>query len=200
MPAARTSIPGIVIGIVTDNDDPEKLGRVRVQYPWLGDEAESYWARLARPAAGKDHGFLWVPQSGDEVAVAFEHGDVAHPIVIGSLWNGVDKPPAQMMDGLFDDGKVKRTATVSPGGHKIITYEDPGDSGMMLITENKGFRLILGQSDKRLKLYSEGKLEIIATGDLEMKVDGAIKIEAGKTIDIKANSNLTVKGAKVAIN
>ena len=79
-------LPGLVEAVVIDNVDPEKLGRVKVKYPWLGDDAESHWARVARPSAGKDYGFLWFPDSHEEVLVAFEHGDLAYPIVIGSLW------------------------------------------------------------------------------------------------------------------
>lgn len=199
-PVARTSIPGVVIGIVTDNNDPERLGRVRVKFPWLADEAESYWARLATPSAGKDHGFIWIPESGDEVAVAFQQGDIAFPIVVGSLWNGQAKPPSQLMDNLVDDGKVTRQALVSPGGHKIIFYDKPDDAGMMIITEDKSVRIVLGQSDKRMHIYCEGKLAITSTGDIVMKADGAIKMDAGKTIDINASGNATLKGAKVAIN
>lgn len=198
--AARSSIPGIVIGIVSDNKDDEGLGRVKVKFPWLADDAESWWARIATFGARKDTGVMWFPQVDDEVVVAFEHGDIAHPIVIGSLWNGAAKPPSKMLDGLFDNGKVKRTSITSPGKHKIITYDTPDDAGIMLITENNGFRLLLDQSGKRVKLHSEGKLQIVATGDLEIKADGAIKLEAGKTVDIKASANMTIKGAKVAIN
>lgn len=199
-PAARTSIPGIVIGIVEDNDDPLAQGRVQVRYPWLADDATSWWARVATFGARKDQGMVWIPQKDDEVVVAFEHGDIDHPIVVGSLWNGVDTPPAEMMDGLFDGGKVKRTSIVSPGSHKIVTYDTRDDAGMMFITEDGGYRLLLDQSGKRVKLHSEGKLEIHAAGDLEIKVDGAIKIEAGSSLDLKSSANMTIKGAKVAIN
>ena len=198
--AGRASLPGIAIGVVTDNDDPQKMARVRVCYPWLGDDAESYWARLATPSAGKHHGFAWIPEVGDEVVVAFEHGDVAFPIVVGSLWNGTAPPHPRLMDNLFDKGKVKRHAITSPGGHAIVTYDAQGDAGMMLITDDKSIRIILGQSEKLLRLYSSSKIQLEAGGDLEIKARGAIKIEAGTTLDLKANGNATLKGAKVAIN
>jgi phage protein D len=200
VPVSRMSIPGVVTGIVTDNDDPESMGRVRVQYPWMGDEAESYWARLATTGAGKEHGVIWIPEVGDEVLVAFEHGDVAYPIVVGSLWNGKDTPPPKMIDGLFDDGKVKRSAIVSRAGHKLMFYEADDDSGIMLITEDTNFRIVLGQSDKRMVIYSDGKMKITSSGDLEIKSDGAIKLEAGTTLDLKSGGNATLKGATVAIN
>ena len=58
---------------------PGRAGRVKVKFPWLADDAVSYWARLAAPGAGKDTGVIWVPQVNDEVLVAFEHGDMRPP-------------------------------------------------------------------------------------------------------------------------
>ena len=64
----------------------------RCKYPWLADDAESWWARH-RDAGGRErHGVIWMPEVGDEVLVAFEFGDVRRPLVLGGLWNGQDKP------------------------------------------------------------------------------------------------------------
>ena len=82
----------VVIGLVTKNDDPEKLGRVRVKYPALGDDTEGWWARIASPNAGTSRGLLMMPQVGDEVVIGFEHDDVHKPYVLGSLWNGTAQP------------------------------------------------------------------------------------------------------------
>ena len=87
---------------MTQNDDPDELGRVRVKYPALGDETEGWWARVAAPGAGKDRGLLMMPLVGDEVLVGFEHGDARRPFVLGSLWNGEDKPGELVQtDGSF---------------------------------------------------------------------------------------------------
>ncbi len=200
VPVGRTSIPGVVIGVVTDNDDPDKLGRVKVQYPWLGDEAESYWARLAATGAGKDHGLVWIPEVKDEVVVSFEQGDLAYPVVVGSLWNGQDTPPSNVMDGLFDDGKVKRVALVSRNGHGLVCHDTEDESGVILTTKEGKVRIVLDHKSKELSLICDGDVLISANGDLQLKADGAIKIEAGSTLDLKANGNATLKGAKVAIN
>ncbi len=83
---------GVQVAVVTQNDDPDRLGRVRVKYPELGEETEGWWARMAGPGAGRDRGLLMTPLVGDEVLVAFEHGDVRRPVVLGALWNGEDTP------------------------------------------------------------------------------------------------------------
>ena len=90
--AERDWTAGLVIGLVTNNQDPEKLGRVRVKFPALGDDIEGSWARIALPGAGKDAGMAFLPMVGDEVVVGFEHGDTRRPVVLGCLHNTIDKP------------------------------------------------------------------------------------------------------------
>ncbi len=199
VPATRTSIPGVVIAIVTKNDDPDKLGRVKVKYPWMDDKAESYWARLARPAAGQDAGFLWIPDIDEEVVVGFEQGDLSHPLILGSLWNGKAKMPAALSNNI-ENGKVKLHGIASPVGHKLMFYENNDDVGIMLLTSDSKIRLLLDEKLGELSITCEGAVKIKATGDIEMKADGAVKIEAGKGLDIKATGNMTLKGAKVGIN
>lgn len=89
----KRRIPGVAPAIVTDNKDPEGLGRVRVMYPWMAGNQQSYWARVARPFAGANRGEWSPPQINDEVLVCFEMGHIDKPYVIGVLWNGVDIPP-----------------------------------------------------------------------------------------------------------
>ncbi len=84
---------GVVIGIVKSLDDPERLGKIELQFPWLSEVHRSAWAPVAAPMAGKKRGVFYMPELGDEVLVAFEHGDFDHPFIIGYLWNGVDTPP-----------------------------------------------------------------------------------------------------------
>jgi phage protein D len=199
VPAARTSIPGVVIAVVTKNDDPDKLGRVKVKYPWMDDKAESFWARLSRPAAGKDAGFIWIPDIDEEVVVGFEQGDLAHPLILGSLWNGKASMPETLMSSI-SNGKVQIHGIVSPAGHKVMFYDKEDGAGIMLITADQKVVISLGQGEKELSISCDGAVKISSTGDLEMKADGAMKIEAGKGLDIKATGSVTVKGAKVGIN
>ena len=72
--------------IVVDNFDPSQTGRVKVQIPTLPGEP-SVWSRLVIPT-GKQNGFLFVPDVGEEVLVGFENGDINRPYVLGAIWNG----------------------------------------------------------------------------------------------------------------
>jgi len=199
VPAARTSIPGVVIGVVTKNDDPDKLGRVKVKYPWMDDKAESFWTRIARPAAGAESGFIWIPDIDEEVVVAFEQGDLAHPLILGSLWNGQAKMPSQLMTSI-DKGKVLIHGIVSPAGHKVMFYDKKDDGGIMLITADQKIVISLGEGENELAIRCDGAIKITADGDLDLTAKGAMKLEAAKGLDVKATGKLTLKGASVGIN
>ena len=114
---------GVVVGIVTNNKDPQGLGRVKVKFPWLSADEESNWARLSSPMAGKDRGLFILPEVNDEVLVMFEHGDVNHPFVIGSLWNGTDKPPLSADQAVDGSGNVVRRILKTTAGHTITLDE-----------------------------------------------------------------------------
>jgi uncharacterized protein involved in type VI secretion and phage assembly len=83
--AIANRIQGVVVGIVTNNQDPEELNRVRVKFPWLSQNDESYWARIATSVMEAKQQNYQLPEVGSEVLVAFEHGDVRFPFILGVL-------------------------------------------------------------------------------------------------------------------
>jgi phage protein D len=192
MPGAPASgrIPGVVTGVVTDNDDPSAMCRVKVQLPWLSDEAESFWARVAAPGAGPDYGIVWIPQVGDEVLVAFEQGDVSYPVVLGGLWNGRDPVPAGFGD--FDAGSVRQSGFVSRRGHQIVFHDADDDAGIEIQTAEGKFRIALSETDGELHIHFDGKLVVEGTGDIEFTTNGAYKVDARGGVELK--------GTTVAIN
>ncbi|MGZ5422757.1 MAG: VgrG-related protein [Aeromicrobium sp.] len=195
-PGERSRVPGVVIAIVTNNDDPNKQGRVKLKYPWLSDDAESFWARVAMPGAGADSGMVWIPQVGDEVLVAFEHGDFAYPVVIGGLWNGKDAAP--LGDGLFDAGSVKRSGFVSRKGHKVVFFDGDDESGIALLSQDGKFKVSLNETKGQLHIKADGKL-VIEARSLEIKVDTDAKLNAAG-VSLEASGQVKIKGATVALN
>jgi phage protein D/phage baseplate assembly protein gpV len=204
----RSEFPGVVTAVVTDIKDDKKLGRVKVQYQWLGEKMVSFWARVARPSAGKDYGHLWFPDVDEEVLVAFEHGDVNYPIVIGSLWNDKGKAPAALT-GEQENGKFLNHGFASPAGNKIIMYDKKSDAGIQLITPEGKVKIVMTEGDKTMEINLDGKtMTITTTGDLKIHADGelamdgkkGVKINSDGGVDIKASGNATLKGAKVSVN
>jgi phage protein D len=123
----------IVIGIVTDNVDPEGLGRIRVKYPWLVQDHDSHWARLSTPMAGPGRGFYWIPEINDEVLVGFEHGDMTRPYILGSVWNGKDLP-VKPNNKCVQGGNVNQRIIRTRYGHEIILNDTKGGEGICIHT------------------------------------------------------------------
>jgi phage protein D len=136
-PNRQEPVSGVVIGKVENNVDPEGLGRVQLSFPHLSDINLSNWARIATLAAGGRPGGSWgtyfLPDRGDEVLVVFERGDINKPIVIGSLWNGVARPPVQHVDGQNRIRLIKTKA-----GHTLEFDDTPATGGINLNEGSNG--------------------------------------------------------------
>jgi phage protein D len=195
----RERFYGVAIGIVTDNQDPQKMGRVKVSYPWLADDAESYWGRLVAPGAGKNSGVVWIPQAGDEVLVAFEHGDISYPLVLGGLWNGQDTVPFDY-DSDLDAGQVTFCGLVSRSGHRLSFLESSNESKIQLLTEGGAVSVVFDETNKTVKIECTDKVIIDAQGDVEIKAGGSLKLSAQSSIEIEASGQTKIKGATVALN
>lgn len=188
-------MPGLVEGLVTDNVDPEKLGRVKVKFPTLPDMPESTWARLSMPMAGRERGWMTIPEVDDEVLVSFVHGDHDNAIVLGSLYNGVDTPPYAN-----EDGENNLRVFQSRSGHRLTFDDTSGQERMELITNNEEIRLIWDAKEKVLSVYS-GKdiiVEAVETvswkcKDFILEASNSISMKA-TTVDVKASSSATVDG------
>jgi phage protein D/phage baseplate assembly protein gpV len=183
----------LVLGIVTNNSDPDGLGRVRVKYPALGDSVEGTWARIASVSAGNGRGLMMLPVVGEEVVVGFEHDDTTRPYVLGSLFNGVDVPGNDLTQGqdgsfaLLSDHKIvaesKDDMKVTSGG--ALTIDVTG--GDVKLTGGQGFN-VQGQS-------------------VSVKADSALSIEGTSSVTIKcgasqiqlSSSGVTVSGPTVSL-
>jgi uncharacterized protein involved in type VI secretion and phage assembly len=150
--AEATKIYGVVVGVVTNNKDPENLGRVKVKFPWLQASDESYWARIATHMAGSDRGSFFLPEAGDHLLVAFEHGDINYPFVLGALWTSGQRPP-------FDnaDGKNNIRAIKSRSGHLLIFDDnDEENKEKIIIKTNKGYEIILNDGAGEILIKTRG--------------------------------------------
>ncbi len=193
---------GLAVGVVTDNQDPDGLARVRVRLPWLSEAETSYWARLAMPMAGKDHGTYFLPEVGDEVLVGAEDNDLSHLYVLGSLWNGPNPPPAKN-----DDGK-DNTRLIRSRGHHELRFNDDGakpevelklSDGKHVVLDKDGVTIEDGKGNTIKIDSTSGAVEITAQQKLSLKAN-TISIEATASLDVKATGTLTLKGALVQIN
>ena len=201
--ALASRISGVVVGVVTNTQDPAGLGRVKVKFPWLSDSEESFWARVATPMAGNGRGFYFLPEVEDEVLLAFEQGDARFPYVLGALWNGQDKPPENN-----DKGENNIRSIKSRSGHVIRLNDTDGaekieildKSGKNTIVIDTAKNTITMTSDKDITLSaSKGTIKLDAQ-KIEIKSSAETKIVSGAGMDVKATGTMNVKGATVNIN
>lgn len=194
-------IRGVVSGVVTDNKDPEELARVRVHLPWLDEGAVSYWARTAMPMAGPERGTFFLPEIGDEVLLAAEHGDPSHLYVLGMLWNGKQKPPETNADGKNHKRFIKTRS-----GHELMFVDDPSsplaelklEDGKKLSMSKDGIEISDGTN--KIVIDSKGsKITIESGAQLDIK-SKKITIAADASMEIKSSGVLTLKGTLVQIN
>jgi uncharacterized protein involved in type VI secretion and phage assembly len=196
--AEATRMYDPVIGVVTDNKDPTKLGRVKVKIPVLSDKDTSWWAPIVMLGAGKNRGWFFIPEINDEVLVMFEQGDVNRPLVVGALWGGKDKPPDKNAGGnprrviksregskitfddeqmklIFEDGKSKGRITFDANANKIIIESIDGDVCFQAPT---------------------GDIQIVAK-EMELKATSNVEIHAGSAMAWGTDGKVTIKGSDV---
>ena len=192
---------GVAVGVVTNNQDSEGLGRVKVRFPWLSDEDESHWARVLTPMAGNQRGLYFLPEVDDEVLVAFQHGDIRFPYILGALWNGKDKPPES------NNGANNLRTIKSRSGH-IIRLDDTADAEKIEIIDKNKNSIIVNTAKNTITVAADADITIQSTkgklilqgNDIEMKSQAGVKVEASQGMELKAGSQLNIKGSVVNIN
>ena len=215
---SRQTPAGVVIGQVTDVHDPDKMGRVKIKYPWLSADYVSGWARVVCQGAGKDRGWIALPEVGDEVLVGFEQQDFDRPVVFGGLYNGIDTMPTgpnDLIDG--GSGAINRRSLVSRKGHRIdLLDQDGSKEGVRIATQDEKFLIFLDKTNTTITVHADGKVLIegsqgitldAKTSDLTMKA-GSIKMNAtqGVQVDggsgsvaVKSNGSVSVEGMSVSV-
>ena len=201
----KKKITDIQAARVTDNKDPDELGRVKVAFAWKSDD-ESPWLRVVTPYAGAERGWYSIPEIDDEVMVGFEQGDPDRPFVIGSVYSPVDKPPA---DGPNQDNDIKMFQ--SRAGN-IIRFTDTEGSEEITITQGDGKNTVtLELGGPSIAIKSEGDISIESTkgitlkgetitlettsGDMTLKSGGKLASESTADYTIKGGMNLKAEGS-----
>lgn len=181
-------VHGTVIGVVTNNKDPENLGRVKLKLGVRFYNKETDWVRVAMPMAGKDKGVFFIPEVGDDVLVIFNEGDINEPYVIGVLWNSQDKPPESNEDGKNNIKKIK-----SRDGHEISISDK----------EDEGFIDIKTKNGNQIKIFDSGngKIEFKdKSGSNKITIDGdgnSIEITGQSKVNVKSGeNNITIDGTQ----
>jgi len=193
----QNKIYGVVTAIVTNTKDPDKMGRVKVKYAWMGEAKtiESDWARVASFMAGNERGAHFLPDVDDEVLISFEHGNMNHPYIIGSLYSTKDKVIEKN-----EDGKNNIKMLKSRSGHKI-TLDDTSGKEKFIIEDKSGKRTItFDAKEKTLDIVnSEGDMSITIKGDITIKSEKKMTLDAKSGIDMKSDGAINIEGSSVKV-
>jgi Rhs element Vgr protein len=188
MPAPR----GIFIGEVTKmSGDPDNDFRVQVKIPSFKEDDEGLWAKLSSTSASADSGFIWYPEIGDQVVVAFLMNDPRFPVILGSLYSRThsaysDHEPA---DGNNQKALVTRShmKLVFEEDKKIITLTTPGGNFLEINDDAQSITL-KDQHNNKIVMDSSGIL---------IDSPKTITVNAGQKIDMDAVGKFTAKGASI---
>jgi phage protein D/phage baseplate assembly protein gpV len=189
----------LVIATVTNNNDPEKMGRVKVKYPALGTNIESDWARVATPHAGAGRGLMFLPQPGDEVVVGFEHGDARRPFVLGSLFAGQKVlDDEELVDKASRDAMFAVKTPHQIAAHAAKEVKLTSDEKMtIVITGNPGDHTLT--ADGNVTTDAKKSIKAKASQSIELEASSSVKIKGSGTVEIESSGQLKVKGSAVSI-
>ncbi|MDX3225191.1 phage baseplate assembly protein V [Streptomyces sp. ME19-01-6] len=154
---------GVVEALVVENEGDDE-GQVKLKFPWFDDTTVTDWVRVSQLYAGNGYGSVFVPEKGDEVLVAFVHGDMRYPIVLGGLYNGEDKPPTARTDGR--DQKIIRTRH----GHEVL-LDDTQSKAAVRIKSAAGHVVELDDQGKAIRITAAegGSVTVTAQGEITLK-------------------------------
>ena len=192
------------VGIIDDIHDPDKLGRVQVKLPMLGEDAVSDWVPILRHYASPDSGTWAYPQVGETVAVIHLQGRAHHPIVMGSFYTEAMKP---------DDKMAAEPSTIVFGSRSGLRVEIDDKNKRISVTAHDGKMRLVVDEEKGIEIVNEegdieiecDKLEITAgecaiEAEKDMKIEAdSIKLESSKGIQLKASQDVKLKGQKISL-
>jgi phage baseplate assembly protein V len=166
---------GLATAIVAEAQEESDEGRVPLRLPWYDRRMVTRPCRVAQLYAGDGYGAFWKPEEGTEALVAFVHGDMRDPVVLGSLYNGVDKPTTSPAAG--EDQKV----LVTKGGHRIV-FDDKAET--VTVATKSGASVTLDGQGSQVTIAADTKITLKAR-DIELVADGG---------------DVTVRGATIRLN
>jgi len=174
--ALHDPVVGCVVGLVTDNKDPDGMYRVKVKFAVPDGEVESAWARVVTLMGGKGMGWCCLPEPDDEVLIRFVNGSSSLPVVVGSVHNGKDTPPFDNADG-NNDLRIFHSRNL----HMLEMEDKSGSERISIYSTDNKTELDMMSADKLISLHATKNVEIYCPG-------GKLTIEAGANINLEASS------------
>ena len=197
------------LGIVTDNRDPECLGRVRVLLDLLSPGCVSPWYQMSGRWTGGGHGFWMLPDIGTQVLVAFPAGDKSHGIVLGCLYNEKHLPPEtspeKKADSMLYQTRNHRIEITDDAGKEGISIESAAGKMRCVLDKENGIQIANGLGEikikcRKLKAASGKNVELNGTKKVSVSCDGTTGTSSSKGSKIICDKNVGIEGKNIKLN
>lgn len=212
----KPRIYGYISAIVTgpSNQDVfrDELARIKVRFLWdlegkKNKEKSSGWVRVAETFAGSNFGAIFLPRVGQEVIVVFMDGDPDRPLVVGALYNGLNKPP-------YKDADISCIKTQTLGDKKRfneLKFIDKKQKEQIYVRAQKDLEILINENANitlkkgnytltlekgNVKVEVKGSINVHATKDISFKADKNITLDANQSITLNAKKDITFKAQK----
>ncbi len=206
---------GFQRAIVRNNNDPDKLGRVRVEYPWFqGDSLEhpSEWCEVCTPFASKEAGMWFIPEIGEEVLVYLQGGNLDHPVILGSLYSKQNRPPESNRAGDHNSDNSNALKFIRTRSGHLLAFDDSDADRAVVLKDKEGRRLEILSKENKIVLSDEQNNCLVIEGPTitisnsngdEVRIESggitvksqSVKIEAAASLELGAGATeALVKG------
>ncbi len=170
------------VAVVKENNDPDKLGRIRVQFKWQTGEEMTPWIRQSTNHASGDRGIYFVPEIGDEVYTDFEQGNPDRPYMTGAKYHSNTRPE------FFDpDNNFKSIKTRS--GHTILLNDESG-AETITIKDKNGNQILIDTEGNNMTITALETMTLNAK-NVTINADEDLKLNAGRNMGTSVTDNLT---------
>jgi uncharacterized protein involved in type VI secretion and phage assembly len=172
---------GVYPAVVTDLVDPDRLGRIEVRFPWLGEDGDRdvrAWATLCTPYADDQQGLEILPEVDSQVVVAFEAGNLRRPYIVGAAWNGTARLPEEAE--LSNDLRLLRSRADSR-----LEFDDAAGGAKVRVTMASGHQVVLDDAAQEVTVRHAAGCTVKLTAT---------------TVEVNANVSLNVTAPMVKVD
>ena len=175
------------VGIVIDNKDPEKRGRLKVRIPNLTEKIsleDTPWAEPTFPYSYDKQGIIFIPEIGSAVKISFLNGSLYKPIWLGcnsSEVSGVYMP--EEISTNYPNRKIIKTKTA------FILFDDTDE-----------FIEVKHKSGTDFTIDKDGNIIVHGVLDVNCQVDGNVNYNVNGNMTIQCNGNYKVNATRIDLN
>lgn len=208
----QATLTGIVVG--GEEIHTDEHGRVRVRFHWdRGAQADGYstcWLRVMQPWAGTGWGAQFIPRVGHEVVISFEDGDPDKPLVVGSVYNGVNRHPFELPEHRTVSG-LRTSSTPGGGGHNELSFDDATDHEKVHLRAQKDLDIhvlhdrsatidrrdrTVVKEDQELRVEGDRRLEMRQLDDRHVHGDDQLRVEGTKRTTVVGQAEARYEGGR----